>query len=764
MSMIKFLNEIKEPKVSELGGKGYSLAVLVNNGFNVPKGFVITSDAFFGFLRENGIIDIIRKLISGINENNYREGSKELKNLILKGNISEQILQEIGEALRKLNKDILSIRSSAISEDSPKESFAGLHDSFIGVKRELSSVSSAIKKCWASLFNERSLIYRLQKNISLLDGMAIVVQELINSDVSGIVFTQHPLYKNNILIESSYGLGTLIVGGEITPDSFSISRKDLLIMDASISNKNKMCKINEIGYVEVIEVPSNKKYIPSLSTKYIRELSKISLSIENLFREPQDIEWCMHNEKIYIVQSRPVTTQFSDKKTLQSEEPKIDTKNVQMLMGVPASPGRVKGTVKIVKNEIDLGKIKDGEIVVTQRVTPKILSIVNKISGIISEEGSIISHAAIVAREFMVPCVVGIKKVTQILNDNIEVLLDGTVGKIFILNPKINVNIFLQKEQRTELKISKIQRKIVNLPRLEELADLNKLVEEGKIVLSPMGKRVVQTPNFADKWRNFILSLKPEKIIESWRNELGSFLSFLVKLVNINDREISVSLLDELVEIHNNFYMYNLLADCYDAYPLFRQIVEKYTIPHLDPKIIENLIDYSIIYEIPYNELESSIYIPLPSLYIPIGMHRTDEVSYRSILIELGKANALDRRRYTDILTKLEKGKIDELGLRVEIPKVERNLKMLAYEIFLNVLKDEERENFRLCVELIEHFGIMNDINRFVGKEFAQEAKRAVDVLKQQFNIDLESDWPWEQLLELYKRLHTGRYRIEREQ
>jgi len=164
VSMVKFLNEIDEPKVSELGGKGYSLAVLINNGFNVPKGFVIISDAFFECLRQNNLMEKMEKLSSEINENNFKEKGEEIKNLFARGKIPE-IASEIEKGLNKLNVKYVSIRSSAVSEDSLKASFAGLHDTFLNVKVELNLVLENVKKCWTSLFNERAVVYRIRKEI-----------------------------------------------------------------------------------------------------------------------------------------------------------------------------------------------------------------------------------------------------------------------------------------------------------------------------------------------------------------------------------------------------------------------------------------------------------------------------------------------------------------------------------------------------------------------------------------------------------------------
>ena len=762
MKYIRIIGKIDRPKTILLGGKGWSLTILSANGYQVPNGFILTIDAYLDTLKCNDIQNYINNITKQINEKNYRKFSKNLKALILKCKIPDDIKKEIDDALGILRANYISIRSSAISEDSMKESFAGLHDSFINVKSELNSVLYYVKKCWASLFNERSIIYRIKKGIPLLDGMAVVIQEMIDSDVSGIAFTDHPLQKDVMLVESAYGLGTLIVGGEITPDSFIISRNNLSIVGASIGNKHRMCKVNEAGNLVVIDVLSPEKDLPSISTERLKELSKICLDFEKLFEHPQDIEWCLYSNKIYILQSRAITMITPTERTSQAEELKeieAEERNTQVLTGIPASLGKVRGNVKIIEDNTDIKKVKAGNILVTPRATPKILSVINKVSGIISEEGSIISHAAIIAREFMIPCVVGVEKATQILSDNLTVEVDGVAGKIYILNHELNVGLSLLKEQSTKLDASKsTQEKTASLPNLEDLADITQLIENGKITLSPMGKRVVQTPNFVNKWKNFILSLKPEKIVESWRDTLGKFLAFLAE---INNKDISINFLDKLVTIHNDFYMYNLLTDCYDSYPLFRQIVNKYTVPLLNSRIIEFLIDYSIEYKISYNQLKSSVYLPLPSRYIPIGMHRTEDISYKNLLIELSRAYALDKKKYVAMLSELERGELDALGLTIKIPKSD-NIRKHAYEIFLNILLNKEKEEFKLCVELIEHFGIMNDINRLVGKEFAEEAKKVVDSLKCCINIEFESDWPWEQLLELYTKLHSRRDKLGR--
>jgi pyruvate,water dikinase len=301
---VKFLDEIKEPRVSELGGKGYSLAVLFNNGFNVPRGFILISEAFFEYLRKNNMIEKVRKLSSEIDENNFREKSREIRDLILSGKIQENIESEVKEALSKLNANYVSVRSSAVSEDSLRASFAGLHDTFLNVKAETTSVLENVKKCWASLFNDRAVIYRIKKKIPHLEGMAVIVQEMIPAEVSGVVFTIHPMDKKSLLIEASYGIGDIVVGGRVEPDDYVVDRKTLEIVERKIGSKNIMTEGRKAKTVNIEKELAEKQ---ALSDEKIKEIAKISLKVEKIFNYPQDIEWSIYSNKLWLLQSRAIT-------------------------------------------------------------------------------------------------------------------------------------------------------------------------------------------------------------------------------------------------------------------------------------------------------------------------------------------------------------------------------------------------------------------------------------------------------------------------
>jgi pyruvate,water dikinase len=306
MSMVKSLSEIKDPKVSELGGKGHSLAVLFNNGFNVPEGFVIYSDAFFEYLNLNNLRLKIKKLTSEINENNFQEKSKEIKELIFNGKIQNQIISETNKNLDVLNVQYVSIRSSAVSEDSLKASFAGLHDTYLNIKTDLELVLKNIKRCWASLFNERAIMYRIKKGIPHLEGMSVVVQEMIPAEISGITFTIHPSDERNLLVEASYGIGDVVVSGKVEPDGYTIDRQSLEIRKKKIGRKDKMSTI-ESEETKVVDVEKELAEKQVLSYDNIKEIARTCLNVEKLFNYPQDIELCILNNKLWLLQSRAIT-------------------------------------------------------------------------------------------------------------------------------------------------------------------------------------------------------------------------------------------------------------------------------------------------------------------------------------------------------------------------------------------------------------------------------------------------------------------------
>jgi len=400
MSIAEFFTEVKAPRVAQLGGKGNSLVILMNSGFNVPPGFILFSEVLFEFLRQNNIEQKIEKLAKGINEDNFLSESKKIRDLILNGKIPFSVASEISRNLKRLNEKYVAVRSSAISEDNLQASFAGLYDTFLNVKVDLEVILEHIKLCWASLFSERAVIYKLMKKISQIEGMSIIVQKMIPSEVSGITFTIHPVNKRAMLVELVQGIGDKLVSGRVTPQSFSIDRETCLIIE-----KKKSAKM-------------------IISEEYLRKIANLCLMVERTFGIPQDIEWCIYKDAIWLLQSRPITIV---KLFCKGEHQKR-----VVLVGLGASPGTVRGKVEVILSLKEISKMNDGEILVTVMTNPLYITAIQKAKAIVTDVGGMICHAAIVARELGIPCVVGTENATKVLKDGMEIIVNGAEGKIYL--------------------------------------------------------------------------------------------------------------------------------------------------------------------------------------------------------------------------------------------------------------------------------------------------------------------------------------------
>lgn len=275
MAQVKRIDEWNESLVHLLGGKGKSLVKLQQNGFKTPDGVILSSEVFKEYLKTNETLSKVKQLSKDLNGDNFREKGEEIRELILQGEIQNQ--EEILSELESLDP-LYAVRSSSVSEDSDSSSFAGMHHT--GLEVTDSEVLKEVKKCWASLFSDRAIIYRLTKKLKLYEEMAVIVQEMVDADISGVLFTENPGSGDEICIESTEGLGEKLVSGEITPAKAKLEREGLEI------------KEQETG----------------LSISELKELAEKSLEIEEQKGSPQDIEWCVKDGEIFFLQSRPITS------------------------------------------------------------------------------------------------------------------------------------------------------------------------------------------------------------------------------------------------------------------------------------------------------------------------------------------------------------------------------------------------------------------------------------------------------------------------
>lgn len=433
---IAWFSEIRKEDVALVGGKGANLGEMTNAGFPVPPGFVITSNAYYDFIRENDLNIKIKHLLATTNfedSKSLEQVSLHIKKLIANGKLSDGLIKEIIASYNKLsgpfNHALVALRSSATAEDLVNASFAGQQETFLNVKGDAVLIEK-IKEGWASLYDGRAIYYRhQQKYDNVKIGIALVVQKMVESDKSGIMFTIDPVTndKSKITIEAIYGLGELIVQGAVTPDHYEVEKKGIKLLSKKISVQNRSLIKKGINNKEV-KLSKKQGSKQKLSEKEILSLARLGKEIEKHYYFPQDIEWAIEKNKICIVQTRSVTT---TRNAVKAANDTTLRETDLILKGDPASPGIASGIVKIILSAKEIGKIITGDILVAPQTNPDFVPAMKKAVAIVTDSGGRTSHAAIVSRELGIPAVVGTKVATQKLKTGNVITVNGTKGEIY---------------------------------------------------------------------------------------------------------------------------------------------------------------------------------------------------------------------------------------------------------------------------------------------------------------------------------------------
>lgn len=438
--IVKF-NEVDKNDVGLVGGKGANLGEMTLAKFPVPCGFIVTAKAYFKFIDDNNLGNKIKNILSSVDvdkPNQLDQASSTIRKMLINADIPEIIARQIMASYLKLGgqlKDVLvAVRSSATAEDLPTASFAGQQETYLNIKGE-SNVVLKVRECWTSLFTPRAIYYREKNHFSHFKvGLAAVVQRMVESECSGVMFTIDPVTndKTKIVVESILGLGELIVQGAVTPDHFEVDKKGLTIINKIIGQQEKkMVKADTEN--KIVKIPSSLQKKQKLPDKIILEIAKLGRDIEKHYFFPQDIEWAYEKGKVYLVQSRPVTTTKTTVNSKQLTEEKNEIASLkEILVGQPASPGIGIGLVKIIYSSKEINKIKKGDILVTVMTNPDFVPAMKKACAIVTDEGGRTAHAAIVSRELGIPCVVGTKTATRTLKNNHIYTVDGRQGKIYL--------------------------------------------------------------------------------------------------------------------------------------------------------------------------------------------------------------------------------------------------------------------------------------------------------------------------------------------
>lgn len=475
MPNIVWLKEISKDDVGLVGGKAANLGEMFNSRFPVPPAFVVTSSAYKGFLSETGIQDKINSMLSNLDVEDtdvLQHTAKEIQDLILSKPIPDSIKRDIVHAYENLNistevllaskkalsfiksgRDLpfVAVRSSATAEDLPEASFAGQQETYLNVKGA-DKVVLAVQKCFASLYTARAIYYRVKNNFEHSKVLiAVVVQKMIDSEKAGVTFSVNPSNnKDEIIIEASFGLGDAVVSGAISPDKYIVQKDGLKIIDKKINNKDWM-NIRDANTGRTIkrDLSPEKANSQCLSDDEIIKIASLTKRIERHYEKPQDVEFAIESGRIYIVQSRAITT-------LGKEVKEVDIEGEVILKGIAAAGGVGSGTVKILTDVSDLNKVGEGDVLVAKMTKPDYVPAMKRASAIVTDEGGLTSHAAIVSRELGIPCVVGSEKATTVLKEGQKITVNGSSGEVYsgINDIKVEEEKYDYVETKTKIKVN----------------------------------------------------------------------------------------------------------------------------------------------------------------------------------------------------------------------------------------------------------------------------------------------------------------------
>jgi pyruvate,water dikinase len=312
MTYVAWMSEGKLAR-EQVGGKGASLSDLAAAGFNVPLGFCVTADAYRHFAAANGLGAQVQAVMGAIDGSpaSIARAAGEIEALVAGATLPDDLRAAVAEAYRSLmgkQASACAVRSSAVSEDGSAASFAGLYETFLNVQGEEAIIES-LHKCYVSLWAERAVGYRARKGGGHDEAMAVVVMGLVPSESSGIAFTAHPVTgsRDSVVINSSWGLGEAVVSGKVTPDSFLITKGTWQIVEREIYPKEIATRPEGSGTADV-PVERSLRTQPSLTDVQATDVAKLATQVEAHYGSPQDVEWALAGESLYLLQSRPITT------------------------------------------------------------------------------------------------------------------------------------------------------------------------------------------------------------------------------------------------------------------------------------------------------------------------------------------------------------------------------------------------------------------------------------------------------------------------
>ena len=449
-----WFEQLERKDVDIVGGKSSSLGEMTaKTDVPVPYGFATTAYAYRYFIKESGLEEKMRSILSELTdvENSalLRDVSARLRDAIMAEKMPQDLQDAIGAAYVELGKRVgeenpyVAVRSSATAEDLPDASFAGQQDTYLNVQGA-ETIIAKVKECYASCFTDRAVYYREKQGFDHIEvALSAVVQMMVFSKTSGVMFTVNVATgdDNNILIEAAFGLGEYVVQGTVTPDNYTISKHDHKIIDRCVNEQDIMLVRKKGGDCEEVQVPEELRKVQTLTDEQILELADYAKKIEKHYGCYMGMEWGgdERTNKNWILQARPETVWSRRNKEggakVQESKSMTTTDHKVIVKGLPASPGKVSGRVHVILDPSRIDEFKEGEILVTEMTAPDWVPAMKKAKAIVTDSGGMTCHASIVSRELGIPCIVGTKSrgeaATVTIPDGIDVTIDATHGVVY---------------------------------------------------------------------------------------------------------------------------------------------------------------------------------------------------------------------------------------------------------------------------------------------------------------------------------------------
>jgi pyruvate,water dikinase len=434
--LVAWFGDLSKADVPRVGGKGANLGELTRAGLPVPPGFVITAQAYLEAMDQGGVrrslVDEVRAADTD-SPAALDAAAQRIRTLVHSAGVPEELRAAVETAYTDLgDSPFVAVRSSATAEDTGSTSFAGMNATYTNV-RGPDELLARIVDCWASLWSPRVIAYRASQQLADEPAIAVVVQQMVESEASGVMFTADPATgdRDTLVIEAAFGLGEVVVGGQVEPDSYVVAKRGgpddgPRVVHVRIGSKAEQILRGPDGRDLRVPVPVGDRARRVLDDAHLLELARMAIRIEQHYGVPQDVEFARRGEELWIVQSRPITTLESGDVTPEGEEPA----GTVLVSGLAAAPGLVSGPVRILRSTDEGARLQDGDVLVATMTSPDWVPTMRRAAALVTDGGGVTCHAAIVGRELHLPTVVATRTATTVLRDGEIVTVDGAKGVV----------------------------------------------------------------------------------------------------------------------------------------------------------------------------------------------------------------------------------------------------------------------------------------------------------------------------------------------